>query len=262
MVQIDLTPKQVEELKNHYILELEKLQQRTSEVMGLLSRLVHGQVPPLPDTTENKKEIKKKETSIPTGKVNWTDFILQLLKDKDKPLTVDQILKEYKKQNKVTLSDPKNTLASINQTLFRLRSKQNLITSSRRKGKKGNVYSLVKQPDTAVVKAQPKVSDKKVKKEKELPSSPKSTWSQFVLDILAKQKRILSVNEFVKYAMVQFDLPATDKKVTGKRIGPVLSYMATKSKKIKSTRKAGQKGTFYGLTDWFTDKNELITIYK
>lgn len=262
MVQIDLTPKQVEELKNHYILELEKLQQRTSEVMGLLSRLVHGQVPPLPATTENKKEVKEKETSSPTGKLNWTDFILQLLKDKAKPLTVGQIIKEYQKQYKVNLSGSKTALSSLTQALFRLRSKQNLITSSKRKGKKGNIYSLVKQPDTAVVTTQPKKSDKVVKKEKELPANTKSKWPQFILDTLTKQKRILSVNEFVKYAMVHFELPAHDKKVTGKRIGPVLSHMVKTSKKIKSTRKAGQTGTFYGLTDWFTDKNELITIYK
>jgi hypothetical protein len=153
-------------------------------------------------------------------------------------------------------------MSSLNQTLFRLRSKQNLITSTRRKGKKGNVYSLVKQPDTTVVKTQPKQVDKTVKKEKELSATTKGKWPQFILDTLTKQKRILSVNEFVKYAMVHFELPANDKKVTVKRIGPVLSHMVKASKKIKSTRKAGQAGTFYGLTDWFGDKNELITIYK
>jgi hypothetical protein len=316
MVQLDLTPKQVEELKNHYILELEKLQARSTEIMGILSKLVHGPITHLPGKQADplqpadKAEEQTKQRGRPSGTPNLSDFIIQLLQEKNKPLTSGQIIKEYKKKNKIDLSGSTTTMASLNQALFRLRSKLNLITSTRRKGKKGNVYALVKkaekpagkvqprkadkpvaqtqpkkagkpgaktqpkqvvkpvvklqpkQADKPVAKTQPKQAEKLVKQEKEVPANTKSKWPQFVLDTLEKQKRVLSVNEFVKYAMVNLEIPAQDKKVTMKRIGPVLSHMVKTSKNIKSTRKAGQSARFYGLKDWFSDKNELIATYK
>jgi hypothetical protein len=313
MVQIDLTPKQVEELKNHYILELEKLQQRSAEVMGLLSKLVHGPIATLPAKQAElaqpagKTEEKTKRRGRPTTTPNLGDFIIQLLTEKNKPLTSEQIIKGYKKQFKIDLSGSTATMSSLNQTLFRLRAKQNLITSTRRKGKKGNVYSLVKKDVTPIVKTKPAkekktaapiiktkpakekktaapiiktkpakekktaarivktkpVKEKKAAAAKELvPAASKNNWPQFIVDTLNKHKRVLSLKDFLGNAMVQFSIPAKDKKSTYGKISPVLTQMVKAKDKIRAYRKAGTSLKFYALNDWFTDKNELITTYK
>ena len=57
MVNIELTPKQAEELKNFYIVELEKIQKRSVEVKELLSKLNSQTV--LIKTSGTKKIVAK-----------------------------------------------------------------------------------------------------------------------------------------------------------------------------------------------------------
>jgi hypothetical protein len=268
MAQIDLTPKQIEELKNHYILELEKLQQRSAEIVGLLSKLVHGPIAPLPGIKDgltqlgDKKEEITKHRGRPASLPNLSDFIIQLLQEKNKSLTSEQIIKGYQKQYKIDLSSSPALMSSLNQVLFRLRAKRNLITSSRRKGKRGNVYSLVIQADTHVAKTKQKKEEKAETAESQLPADIKHNWPQFIVDTLNQAKRVLSLRDFINHAMVQFSIPLQDKKSIYGKISPVLTHMMKAKEKLRSYNKEGSSRRFYALNEWFTDKNELTTIYK
>lgn len=296
MVKIEFTPKQVEELKNHYILELDKLHQRSAEIMGILSKLAHEPVfvekatevsAPPPEKKEKEAkpvelpEIKIKRRGRPTDNPNWSNFIPQLLKDQDKPLTKEQILKSYQKQYNVNLTGSKSAMMSLNQAIQRLRVRYNVITSSRRKGKKGNLYSLVtaevpqeKKPKGKVkaepkpkAEAKPKAEPKPIPQvqetvDKKLPANTKYNWPLFIGETLTKAKRVLSLKDFVNHALVQYNDQLEDKKATYGKISPVLTQMAKNKDKIRTVRKEGTSRKFYGLTDWFNSNGELITTYK
>lgn len=282
MVQIELTPKQVEELKDHYILELEKLQQRSSEIMGILNKLIHGPIrvekpieKPVETLTKRpgrKVKVKKpaeqpekiiKRRGRPSNNPDWSNYIIQILKEKDKPLSREQILKSYQKQNKVDLSASKGALVSLNQSLQRLRVKHNLITSTRLKGKKGSLYSLTGQSAKAVVRGRPrKQKEKPVVEKKQRAENSKHNWPQFIVETLEKNKRLLSLKDFLNHAIVHFNIPPHDKKATYGRISPVLTQMVNKKDKIRTAKKEGFPFKFYGLNEWFNSNNELITVYQ
>ncbi|MBM3435725.1 MAG: hypothetical protein FJY07_05855 [Bacteroidetes bacterium] len=282
MVQIEFTPRQAEELKNHYMLELEKLQHRSAEIMGILSKLVHeptGEEKPMEPTPVKSfvttKEIKPVEQTLslikrrgrPTTNPDWSNYIPQLLREHDKPMTKEQILKSYQKQYNVDLSNSNSAKLSLNQSIQRLRVRHNIITSTPRKGKKGNLFSLVKPGEVQIPKIKPaKVAPAEVTvaedTAKKIPSAPKYSWSQFVTETLTKNKRILSLKDFVNHALVHFPEQLDDKKTTYGKISPILTQMSKSKDKIKTVRKPGISRKFYGLTEWFNGKGELITTFK
>jgi hypothetical protein len=214
----------------------------------------------MPSAEKTGELIKRRGRS--SGSLNLSDFIVQILKEKNKPLTSEQMIKEYKKRYKIDLAGSKNTMASLNQSLFRLRAKQNLITSTRRKGKRGNLYSLVAKTAVPKAKEKPKKEKRRVNPPAELPSGSKYNWPQFIVDTLTKSKRILPLNEFVRGALVHYQIPPTDKKSTYGKISPVLTQMSKNKDRIRSVKKEGSSKRFYVLNEWFNDKNELITLFQ
>jgi hypothetical protein len=92
---------------------------------------------------------------------------------------------------------------------------------------------------------------------------PKSkyNWPQFVRESLIRHKRVLSLTEFVKYAMKHFEIPAGNMKSIRGSIAPTISTLG-KSKVLKSVSKKGFKGKSYGLAEWFDNNGNLISLYK
>jgi hypothetical protein len=278
MIHIELTPKQAEELKNHYILELEKLNHRSAEIIGILSKLAHepmvSEKPPVttytPPPVVQVEEIKPaqqadaniKRRGRPTNNPDWHNYIPQILREQDKPMTKDQIFKSYQKQYHVNLSGSKSAKSLLTQTLQRLRVKYNLLTSTKQKGHKGNFYSLTKPGDTSAVDTAPKEVASTDEPSKTLPANTKYNWPQFITDTLSKTKRILSLKDITHYAMVHYSIDEHDKKVTYGKISPVLSQLSKNKDKIRPVRKEGISRKYYGLTEWFNSKGELITLYK
>lgn len=277
MSQIEFTPNQVEELKNYYLLELEKLHQRSVEITGILRKLMQEPMDnkkpqstfnPLPETVVKVPEqVYQPEEKLfrkgrPTRNPDWKNIVPQLLKEQNKPLTKGQILKLYEKQYNVSLSGSASAISSLNQSIQRLRVKNNILTSSKIKGHKGNFYSLVKPEGISVVKTQltpiTESSETGIKADENV----KFYIPQFVVDTLNKTRRILSLKDIVNYAMVRYSIPENDKKVIYGKISPVLTHMSKNKDKIRTIRKDGLAYKFYGLTEWFNNKGELIVMYK
>jgi hypothetical protein len=306
MVQLNLTPKQVEELKNHYILELQRLQTRTAEIMSILGKLAQGDVTSLPAPSEiteiaapaTVQDSSAKRRGRPSNKPNITDFIIETLTENKKPMTTDQLIRAYKKKYQIDLVTMPGGMAAINQVLFRLRAKLHKIVSKSRKGKRGKVYALATEavkstankkptkaakpkaadvkaakPKTPKIKAAPKTKKTKTAKAKQANAKKKTPqpsvkitsgrdWPLFITETLHKQKRVLTLKELLGYAMVQFSIPAQEKKATLNEITAVLSAMLKAKDQIMSYKKEGSTLRHHALKEWFTDNKELITTYK
>lgn len=283
MVNIDLTPQQIEELKKYYESELELMRKRTDEFQRLVIKLdtkysFDSKPSALPDKGKVKPVLTKKTFEINPSKtknVNWRNFVLTTLKEKDKSLTSDEIFKSYKKQNGIDLSSSKNSVAALSQALYRLRVKDKVIASSRIKGKREKRYGLIGNADKSVVvpdnaKAKKPVQIKRVNQnpKTKIVSDNKPTlkrtdyWPKFINETLNKTKRVLSAKDLLKHAMVYFNLPKKDYDITRGRLAPALSRLEKITKALKSSTKKGQAGRFYGLPEWFDGDNKLKAEFK
>jgi len=279
MFKIELTPQQVNELKEIYTHELEKLQKREVEIREFLGKLEAK--PPVistPEETPLKESIIKNPT--------WSNFIIQVLKDQQKPLSVKTITKLYKQQYEIKEALSKKALSSLTQSLFWLRTRKNQIQSIKTPGKKERMYSLVEWPATtkpevkSEIQPEPKPKRKYEKKTKPKPEKKprgiKSTvklikeqtddssykWTQFIVDTLNKTKRVLTAKEFIRYATTTFNIPKHEIASVRNSLSPTLSNLARKQKSLKTVIKKGQRGKSYGLANWFNDEGELIADFK
>jgi len=275
MVKIELTSEQASELRQHYIDELEKLQQRSNEILALLKA-----ISPEPATAETT-DIKPAEEPASTGNQEkqsapgWSDYILKLLSERKRAVTKDQIFKTYQQEYKVNFPDPNAAKNRLSVALHYLQNKKQLIDSTPRKGKRGNLYRLVEETPPMIEKAipqEPVQSKPDVEKPKEVKveksgqtatvESPEKKFIQFIIDTLKKEKRIFNRDELLKYAMVNLGIPPQNKKSTQKKITDALTYMVKESGSLKKTKKEGKKGVFYGLVDWFGEDEKLIVDYR
>lgn len=286
MVNIELTPQQVEELKNFYIIELEKIQKRASEIKALLDKLDSK---PLdinePVTLGNKVKLKTKVTAHDqkvfiepkerkTKNPNWINYVVELLKEQNKPLTSKEIIQSYEKQHSIDLSNSKYSVNALRQALHRLRVKNNRITNIKVKGKTEKLYGLIEWVDKSVVEKTAKA--KKIKPVENANQKPKTiikqvnkpplvltyNWPKFIFETLNKTKRVLTAKDFLKYAMVYYSIPKHEMEKTRGKLSPSLSRLERISKSLKTCKKDGQPGRFYGLPNWFDKNNKLIATYK
>lgn len=280
MTKVKLSPRQAAELNLLYLNELEKIRQRSAEIIALLKALDQ----PGDDQAESlaQKDEKPSETEIQEQKTEppkWGEYIMKLLNERQRGVTVSQIYKSYIKEYGKVIEDEKAAKNRLGQALHYLQNTKKLIEGSNRKGKRGNIYRLiqeaapkpkveskststpVKPKATRTKKATPKKAEPEKAPVTPPEEMPEEKYLQFVEDTLNKERRILDRNEFVKYAMVYFNLPLRNKISTRGKVIKALNYMTKDSGALKKTKKKNQNGTFFGLTDWFED-NKLIPEYK
>ena len=285
MVNIELTPQQVKELKSFYASELENIQRRADEIKGLLNKLdtkpiVNTKPAIIPDKVEpNPKLTRQPKKSInakprKTKNPNWRHFVLKTLKENDKPLTSDAILKLYYKQHNLDLPASQNSIMALSQALYRLRVKDNIIKSSKIKGKREKRYGLIDAADKSVVltenakvkKTVPLNPNQKpktiIKRDNKPPLTLTYNWPKFIYETLNKAKRVLSAKEFLGHAMVYYNIPKSEMESTRVKLSPALSRLEKNSKTLKTCKKDGQTGRFYGLSDWFGGDNKLKADFK
>jgi len=280
MVNIELTSQQAEELKNFYVIELEKIQKRADEIKGLLTKLNSTTVPIATSTTKQVSEKTHKKITVQNlDEINlhkeseahspkWGDFIIQVLQEKQKPLTRKAITKLYEKHYNTNITKSKRS--GMEQALARLRVRNKKIQSIQTEGKKERLYGLTEWADKSSLKTKPEkiVKTKKatsmiaIKRDKRLPANTTYNWPQFIIDTLSKTKRVLTAKDFLQRAMVHYTIPKHDIVSTRGKLSPALSNMEKNTKKLKTVMKKGITGRCYGLTEWFDDDGKLIAIYK
>jgi hypothetical protein len=268
MTTIDLTKEQVEELKSFYKLELEKSFKRTTEILGILNKLDDK-----PETI-SKPIVQKPEPEIKSfapieikGKyIKWSDAIVELLTEKQKPLSSKEIETILVKQKNIPKSDLKKTNFAIHQSLYRLRTKNKKIQAIKTVGKKAALYGLLEWAKNTETKkpvlAKQNIQAPLINKDSTTRPYGKYNWQGFIKDTLESKKRVLNLVELTNAALKHFELKSSEKIRTRTNLAPLLTKLVKKDKILKTTQKKGFKGRSYGLKEWFDEKGELISIYK
>lgn len=146
MVKVNLTPNQAAELKMHYINKLEKIQQRSSEILSLLKAIGQESGETVQTWTEEEKgTTDQKGQDDKSVKPRWSEYILKLLRERKRAVTSDQIFKSYMKEYGVNFPNPKPVKNTLNVALHYLQNKKKLIEGTPRKGKRGNIYRLAEE---------------------------------------------------------------------------------------------------------------------
>jgi len=281
MTNIELTKEQVEELKVFYKIELEKSLKRTNEIKAILDKLDLKPDPIVkPDVTMGKPQ-KQKVISVPkeTKKyLNWGDQILELLQEKQKPLSLKEIAKILVIQNNIPKSDLNKTNYAVQQSIYRLRTINKKLQAIKVAGKLEKLFGLTewtKELDNIPVttlesksneetQTNPQEIKTDISEQKEAKSILRLAynWPEFVKETLKTKQRVLTGTEFLNHAMKFYNIKTKDKSSIKGKLAPVLSNLVSKFKILKSVQKKGIKGKSYGLKEWFDETGNLISIYK
>jgi hypothetical protein len=130
MINIELTPLQVAELKSFYIIELEKLEKRTGEIKGLLSKLDKLPVAAKTRKTRIPGNKAKKEVPDPTPTINLSRKVRRTLVKPEKKIKAKKIepkpvkLTEKKTDSRIKYNWPKFVVDTLNKTRRVLSAKE------------------------------------------------------------------------------------------------------------------------------------------
>ncbi|MFH0866179.1 MAG: hypothetical protein V1904_08285 [Bacteroidota bacterium] len=282
---MELTLHLIDELKSFYAIELKNIQRRADEIKGIIKKLeTMTLISSDPATSLNKTKLKTKVTdhqqkefiepkTRKTKNPNWTNYVIEALKEQGEPMSVKDMLKAYEKRYNINVSNSKRSIGALSKVLQRLRVNNNRINNIKVNGQNEKLYGLVEWTDKSVSttpkakKTKPliKVNQKPktiIKLNNKPPLTPTNKWTKFIFETLNKTKRVLSAKDFSKYAMVYFNLPKHEMETTRVKLSPALSRLEIIVKSLKTCKKDGQSVRFYGLPDWFDDNNKLISDYK
>jgi|GEM_PF-6020362 len=197
------------------------------------------------------------QSEIKIENPKWKDFIIQVLQEKQKPLSRIAIMQLYNKQyhNKILNSEcAKSSLAGALNKLGKNKKIESL------KLKKGSVvlYALAEWNIKSSLKTKPE----KIVKAKQNPGYRTYDWNNFIIETLNEAKRIMSIKEFLDFAVMSLSIPEYKIVSSGNKLSRTLMMLVKKEKTLKIVKKEGQKIKSFGLTKWFDDEGNLIVEYK
>lgn len=286
MINIELTPQQADELKVFYYQELKRVMERAEEIRALLEKLdnlpaskyFNEQLEATASAKKTQAAPKVRKTPVSkkesTGYLNWPSFILQVLQEKNKPLTIDEFYNLYESHYGIKIPDSEKSIQSLKKALYRLRVNEKKIKSTLNKKTKERSFTLIDDDQNEkTIKPQPSKAAKKTLKEKAFAEQAKGTilptekktsynWTDFVVNVLKKNKRVFTVKDFIKHAMVYYNLPKSEEASIKSKLPPMLTRLNRVKKMLKTVKKPGQRARYYGLPEWFAADGTLIPMYK
>lgn len=279
MINLEFTPQQIEELKNYYNSELEKIKNRAEEINGIIAKLNKQTKPETvkTDIQQNTAPTRKSNLIINTVKTknrSWVRIILTILKQNGTPLDKEKIYEYAAQIRGIKLSN--GNKRSIEQTIHILRT-QGKIESIKQEGKKEKLYriaTIINNPkiQKQQLKEKPKKNKTKkpankteikktiIKQKNTPPRNYTYNWPVFITNLLEKNQKVMRVKEIVEKAKEQFKVSEIAKAKFRGSISSAISDLAKKTKtlKISSTNESGIR--FYALSSWF-ENGQLKTKY-
>lgn len=287
MIKLELSHKQTEELKNFYSAELKTILKRADELKDLLNKLEQNPVVEVSEgvisSNGKKKSLIRKQPAEgisdlkfrKTKNPNWRLIVLEILKEKQKPVSIDEIIQTYEKTHKGKISGNKKFLNSLTQALFRLRTVDKKINSIKIKGQKQKLYSLlgnnaipvkdataIKSKTVVPAKANSNIQMKEYQKRGRKPKEKTDDLTKFIVETLRKTKRVMTELELLKYAMVYFGLPRRENKIMKGKLRVFLNDLAKNERTVSRVKKEGRLTKLWALPEWVDEESNLITEYK
>ena len=233
------------------VLKSEQKEGQRMKYYGLTSMTAETQVVPADkETTTNGSEIAlpaksaqphaKSITKTKTPVISWRKFIPQIIEEKGS-LTIQEFANEAMK--KFNYSNRDQLLRTLSPTLVRM-TKLGKLTFDKKPGQRSNSYGLPSIPAN-------------IKK-----TNGAADWHNFIQETLTKEKRVLSLKEFLKFATKVLNIPKNEIGSAKKSLSYSLRHLTNKVKSLKTIQKKGHLGRSYGLTNWFDDEGKLVVIYK
>lgn len=100
-------------------------------------------------------------------------------------------------------------------------------------------------------------SDVNQKKKKNRRKKKKVKWADFILNTIRSKETVMLANEIIQAAYDEFDVPDEEKQKVRMSLSSILTRMLNQDKVVKTYAVDGIRGRFYGVSDWFNDKDEL-----
>jgi len=100
-------------------------------------------------------------------------------------------------------------------------------------------------------------SDINQKKKKNRRKKKKVKWADFILNTIRSKETVMLANEIIQAAYDEFDVPDEEKQKVRMSLSSILTRMLNQDKVVKTYAVDGIRGRFYGVSDWFNDKDEL-----
>jgi len=95
------------------------------------------------------------------------------------------------------------------------------------------------------------------KKKKNRRKKKKVKWADFILNTIRAKETVMLANEIIQAAYDEFDVPDDEKQKVRMSLSSILTRMLNQEKVVKTYAVDGIRGRFYGVSEWFDDKDEL-----
>lgn len=277
METIKLPETDLTDMRRFYLEELDKTLKRLQHIKNILDKLgdnsqsiqIQISTPQL-KASESKstekllaqpKEKKRKQKRGP--KSIWEDLVIKRLRYIDKPLTYEELTDEIMTFGNIPKEKRKSTKQAIVGVIFRLRTRKvKLNTFSI--GTREKYIALKRWFDTngkikekyrILLTAKPKTkSDSKVAISH---NKKRSTWTEYVLEMLRLEDRPLLVKTITERAMQHFNIDKNLFEKTRVAVARSMSQLDKKDNKVNRHIVNGTVAGYYGLTDWFNETGEL-----
>jgi len=234
MKNIPLTETEIKEIKDHYTLELEKIQKRANEITNILQKISPSNLKaesPKPIVENKVAEVKVKSVKA---------------KKAEKPVSPVIIAKPAKPVASVKVSVDKKVEAKAAKVKPASNKKSDVVIPKivSKKAEKPAKPTKVKAEKAA------KTADSSKKIRKPNSESKKSLYEAFILDSLKKENKLISSKTLFDSVEKQFNVKAPDYSKMKATVTVILSKTKANGA-LKDYTQPGIKSKLYGLKEWF-----------
>lgn len=95
------------------------------------------------------------------------------------------------------------------------------------------------------------------KRKKNRRKKKKVKWADFIVNTIREKGTVMLANEIIQAAYDDFEVPDDERQKVRMSLSSILTRMLNQEKVLKTYAVDGIRGRFYGVADWFNDKEEL-----
>mgnify|MGYP001413832401 CR=1 FL=1 len=95
------------------------------------------------------------------------------------------------------------------------------------------------------------------KRKKNRRKKKKVKWADFILNTIRDKGTVMLANEIIQAAYDDFEVPDDERQKVRMSLSSILTRMLNQEKVLRTYAVDGIRGRFYGVAEWFNEKEEL-----